>query len=105
MDFSKLRNRVIMQQNQPTINAFGEETEQWVDIATVWAAVEPIKGREFFAAQKENAETTVIISIRYRKGISSDMRILFDNKIFEINVIIDPDERHAELQIMCRELI
>jgi len=103
--FSKLRHRVIIQQNQPTINAFGEETEQWVDVATVWAAVEPIKGREFFAAQKENAETTARISIRYRTGILADMRILYGNKIFEINAIIDVEERHIELQLMCQELL
>jgi len=103
--FSKLRHRVIMQQNQPTINAFGEETEHWVDIATVWASVEPLKGREFFAAQKENSETTVRITIRYRSGISPDMRIKFDGKIYEINAIIDVEERHIELQLMCKELL
>jgi len=103
--FSKLRHRVIIQQNQPTINAFGEETEQWADIATVWAAVEPIKGREFFAAQKENAETTVRITIRYRTSITADMRILYGNKNYEINAIIDVEERHVELQLMCQELL
>jgi len=105
MDFSKLRNRVTIQQNQPTINAFGEETEEWVDFATVWASVEPLKGREFFAAQKENAETTVRIIIRYRSEFTADMRIKFGNKVYEINAIIDLEERHMELQLMCQELL
>ena len=105
MQFSALKHRVTVQQNQPTINAFGEETEQWVTIATVWASVEPLKGREFFAAQKENAETTVRITIRYRMGITADMRIKFGNKVFEINAVIDVEERHIELQIMCMELV
>jgi len=76
-----------------------------VKVCTVWASVEPLKGREFFASQKENSETTVRICIRHRSGISADMRILYDNKIFEMNAIIDPEERHTELQIMCQELV
>ena len=76
-----------------------------MNVCTVWASVEPLKGREFFAAQKENAETTVGICIRYRSGISADMRILYCNKVFGINAIIDPEERHIELQFMCQELV
>ena len=76
-----------------------------MNVCTIWASVEPLKGREFFAAQKENAETTVRITIRYRSGISPDMRIKYGDKIYEINAIIDVEERHNELQIMCQEFL
>jgi len=103
--FSTLRHRVIMQKQLTEIDSFGSEINTWQDIATVWASVEPLKGREFFAAQKENAETTVRICVRYRTGISPAMRIKFDDKIYEIIAIIDVEERHIELQLMCQELV
>jgi len=86
-------------------DSFGAEIIDWADVCTVWASVEPLKGREFFAAQKENAETTVRICIRYRPGISADMRILYCDKVYGINAIIDIEERHTELQLMCQELV
>ena len=105
MDFSKLRHKITIQKSISTIDSFGSEVNAWSDVCTVWASIEPIKGREFFAAQKENAETTVRICIRYRTGISADMQILYGNKVFEINAIIDVEERHIELQLMCKELL
>ena len=105
MEFSKLRHRVTIQEKAAVTDSFGEEINDWSDVCTVWAAVEPLKGREFFAAQKENAETTVRITIRYRFGITADMRVLYCNNVYEINAIIDLEERHVELQLMCRELL
>jgi len=105
LDFSKLRHMVAIQKYTAVCDSFGSEVESWSEVASVWASVETLKGREFFAMQKENAETTVRICIRYRTGISPDMRIKFGDKIYEINAIIDLEERHTELQLMCRELV
>ena len=105
MEFSKLRHRVTIQEKAAVTDSFGAEINDWMDVCTVWASVEPLKGREFFVAQKENAETTVQIFIRYRSGISADMRILYCDRVFGINAIIDVEERHIELQLMCRELL
>jgi SPP1 family predicted phage head-tail adaptor len=77
----------------------------FTDLATVWASVEPINGREFFAADTVNSEISVRIKIRYRSGIIPAMRIVYSTRTFEIISIIDYMERHTELQLMCKELI
>lgn len=105
MKAGDLRHRVTIQKQTADTDSFGDEQNVWQDIATVWAAVEPLRGREFFQSQKENAETTVRIRIRYRNGITQDMRVVFGDKVYEINSIIDIDERHTELQLMCQEVI
>jgi len=105
MKAGDLRHRVTIQRNEPVTDSFGTETEQWVDVVTVWASVEPLSGREFFQSQKENAETTVRIKMRYRSGITSDKRVKFGDNVYEINAVIDIDERHIELHLMCRELV
>lgn len=104
MRSGKLRHRVTLQTQVETQNSFGEqETLSWQDYATVWGAVEPLQGREFFTAMQVNAETTVRIRIRYMTGVTSRMRVSFDSRIYNIKSIIDPDERNRELQLMCSE--
>jgi len=100
----ELRHRVTIQQNNnPTRGSSGEEIPNWQDVATVWAAVEPLRGREFFESQQVNAEVTTRIRIRYRSGIAPTMRAVYGNRIFDIQAVINVDERNRELHLMCRE--
>lgn len=80
----------------------GEMTYSWETEAIVWAAVEPLQGREFFAAASIQSETTTRIRMRYRPGIDTAMRILFDGSIYNITSIIEPQKRRRELQLMCQ---
>lgn len=77
---------------------------KWADLATVWAAFEPLRSREFFEAAAANAENTVRFYIRYRPGISQEMRILHDDRVFNISAVADRTERKAELEITAKEL-
>ncbi|BAU27630.1 SPP1 family predicted phage head-tail adaptor [Aneurinibacillus soli] len=104
MNIGRLRHRVMLQSRTTIRNEEGFEDESWTDVATVWAAVEPLRGREYFAAAAVNAENTVRIRMRYRLGITPDMRLLYGMRIFEIQSMIDPDERHRELHLMCKEV-
>ena len=65
------------------------------------AYVEPLSGRELFAAQQVNAETTTRITIRYVSGITAAMRIVHEDVVYNIQSIIDPEMRHAWLIMMC----
>jgi SPP1 family predicted phage head-tail adaptor len=97
-----MRHRVTIQ--RPVADPAWGGTTTWQDHATVWAAIEPLSGREFFAAQQVQSETTGKITIRYIPGITADMRILHGSRIFELTAPpIDPQERHAELQLMVKE--
>lgn len=65
--------------------------------------VSPMSGREYEESQKLRTETTYKISTRFFRGITPEMRILYDNKEFEIVSVLDLDERHEELQIVAIE--
>ena len=103
MNAGRLRHRVTLQ--VPTRDpAFGSETV-WADYATVWAAVEPLRGREFYAAQQVASEVTGKITLRYLAGVAPEMRVLWGSRIYEIlSPPIDPEERHLELQLLVREV-
>lgn len=65
--------------------------------------VAPMSGREYEESQKIRAETTYKISTRFFRHITSDMRILYDNREFEIISILDLGGKHDELQIVAAE--
>ena len=77
--------------------------ETWSTYATVQASIEPISGREYFAAQSTQADVTHRIRIRYLSGIVPKMRVSYNSRIFDILSVINVGERNRELQLMCRE--
>ena len=69
----------------------------------IHASVEPLRGREYFQAQQMQNETTFRIRMRWFPQVKSTMRVRFGSRILDIVAIIDPEERHRELQLMCKE--
>ena len=70
---------------------------------SVAGLVVPMSGREYEESQKIRAETTYKISTRFFRHITSDMRILHDNREFEIVSVLDLGGKHDELQIVAAE--
>ena len=79
------------------------ENPRYEDFATVWASLEAMTGKEFFASQQVQSTVTQRIRIRSREGITQDMRVVYGNRIFNIVAIL-PDNRLRETVLMCREL-
>lgn len=94
--------RVTIQQKSVTRSAIGEEVPTWATFATVWARVEPIRGREFFAAAQMQSATDHRVTIRYRTGITRDMRVLWRGIPLDIvGEPIDVNARKENLELMC----
>lgn len=105
MKIGKLRHRVTLQEYVTARDSFGAEIPTWVDVATVWASVSPISGKEYFAAHQINAEVSTKITMRFRPGITPKMRVLFNNRCFEILSVLSFEERGIELALMCKERV
>lgn len=105
MNPGALRHRVTIQKPREGQSRAGQPVQEWDEVATVWAAVEPLRGREYWAAAQVQAEATTRVRIRYRKGIRPDMRVVYGGRIFQIVAPpIDPEERHREIHLMCKEV-
>lgn len=105
MESGKLRHRVIIEKRTTpeTQGDLGEPTTTWVTHLAVYAQINPLQGREFYDAQRINPELTHNILIRYREGITPDMRISFGTRTFEIISIVNVEERNRELRLVCKE--
>ncbi|OTA15627.1 head-tail adaptor [Xenorhabdus beddingii] len=106
MKAGRLRHRVMIQKNEPTRSEYGSVINHWVDVATVWAEVNAIGGRELVASGAVLSEATVRIWLRYRDDITTTHRIVYQGasthgKTFAIVAVI-PDAKHTRLELLCK---
>jgi SPP1 family predicted phage head-tail adaptor len=99
-----LDQRLTLQSNAPTQPTEGISIDNWTDVATVWAKIEDLGGRESFQAAAVYAEADVKITIRYRDGVTPDMRGVCGSRVF--NIIGPPVQkgRREWLLLFCEEV-
>jgi len=85
--------------------ADGSIVQTWSTFADAWASVEPLTGREYFSAQREQASASDRIRMRHLDGVTHRMRVAWDGRIFEIESVANVDERKRELVLMCTESV
>lgn len=100
MSIGEMRHRITLQKSITSINENGYETEVWEDVKTVWAAVENLSGREYFAAAAVQAQNTVKFTIRYLVGLDQTMKIVFQGRDYNITGIdnIKYNNRYMEIK-------
>ncbi|SEQ76221.1 phage head closure protein [Basfia succiniciproducens] len=104
MNIGKLRHRVTLQKQTNTQNDYGAFVSTWQDVATVWAEVKPISGREYFSAQQVQSEVSTQIWIRYLEGIEPTMRVKHNDKHYEILSVLNHNGRNTSIQLMCKDV-
>lgn len=104
-DIGELRHRITLQKKVDVIDSDGFTTQQWQDVATVWAAVENLHGREYWEAAAIQAENTVKFTIRYRQDVDQTMRIVFKKKVYNILSVDNIRYRNEFIEIKARELL
>lgn len=100
MRAGQLDQRVTLQSRSVTTDAMGQETITWLDIATVWAQCQAVRGREFFAAAQVQQEQTIKVRIRYRADVSMLTRLVWQGRAHDITGVV-PVGRKEMLEIMC----
>lgn len=107
-----LRHIVTLQRPVNTQTASGsvrDDFEDWlVDIA---ASVEEVSGRESWVAEQVAAEVDARIRIRYREGVTAQMRVVHKIQpgsptgidVYDIVAPVKADGRKEELHLMCKK--
>lgn len=97
----RLSQRVTLQQRTAGVDALGQELTTWSDVATLWAEVQPLRGREYFAAGQLQSAVDVRVRIRWRAGVVPTMRVVWRGEPMEIVSVIEPDAAKVSLELMC----
>ncbi|RJF99018.1 phage head closure protein [Noviherbaspirillum saxi] len=103
MDAGKFNRRITIQ--QPTVGrgTSGGRTTAWAEWKKVWAKVTPLSGNERrstdHGGEKSEARTEFII--RYRLGITEEMRIQYKGKNYNIKHVKDVNDEHDIMVLTC----
>ena len=107
MRAGKLRTRVEVQRIDEERDKQGGIVSSWTTIAHRWASVVPLSGREYWSAQQVQSDVTHKVQLRYLEGLTSKdrLRLLHSQRVLNIQSVLDVDERHREMQLMCVEVV
>ena len=101
----KYRQTITIQQLTTSKGSLGGVVKTWLTFATVRAQLMHKSSREFFAAQKINAETTDLFVVRYLAGVNVKMQVVYGGRTYDIIGAPALDGRRRELQILCKEVL
>ncbi len=89
MKAGQLDQRVTVERFSRTEDELGQPIETWAPLFTCWAAVEPLTGREFIAAQAAQSEVTARIRMRFRPWMTAEDRVIHKGTVYQIQSVID----------------
>ena len=103
MKAGQLDQRVTVERLQGGVDELGQPLpDTWAPLFTCWAAVEPLVGREYIAAQAAVSEVTAKIRMRFRPWMTAQDRVIHDGTIYNIVSVIDVRSENRELVLMCK---
>ena len=56
----------------------------WITVGQTYAAVTDVSGREFYEAAAHQMENIVTFTLRWRDGLTGDMRLIFKGAPYEV---------------------
>lgn len=101
LNTARLRHKVDIMQPVETKGSMGETDVAWQRLATVFADIQPVRGREYFEAYALDSEAAYKITIRYRADVTAKMRVDHGADQYEIDAPLDVGGRGELLELMC----
>lgn len=103
MRIGRLRKRVTLEARSASQGTAGQPAGTWAPVATVWASIEPLSGREMLAAEAAQSEVSHRVTLRYRAAITAAMRVNYGGRYFNIRAVRNINERDDVLILDCTE--
>lgn len=105
MDAGILNRRVTIDRNFATQDSSGDPVADWQPLATVWANITPLTGREGDIDRDIMADVDTRIRLRYSPltaALSAVDRIRYGERIYNIMSAFDVDTEHVEVRVLAR---
>lgn len=98
-----LRHRIKIESLSRAADGQGGWTETWTHFAETWAKISPKSAREIYFSQRIQQNVSHEIVIRNLDGLTSEMRIVFGTRIFQIRGIKRENEEKWFIYIDAEE--
>jgi len=107
MKSGKLTKRISIETFTESQSGTGEVSKAWVLLATRWADPVPLSGREYFTGKQIESDISIVFKIRYDtivSATSTKMRVNYKGSYYDIESVINLEERNKELHLMCKSI-
>lgn len=101
MKIGRMRYRIDIQEFSISKSTNGFPVKEWSNVCTVWADIVPVSGKELLNSGQIISEVTDKIYIRYRTGITTDMRVRHEDTYYNITSVLG-DKRSGMLTLMVK---
>jgi SPP1 family predicted phage head-tail adaptor len=105
----KYKHLIDIQQNTAKSDNAGQKAPaSWSNVTgltSLWASITTTGGKEFYTAQRTNAEITTLIELRYIAGITAKMRVKYGSRAFDIIYSNNVDEKNETWLLSCKEVV
>jgi SPP1 family predicted phage head-tail adaptor len=91
--------KVTVQRMTQGRNQYNEIVPEWTDLATVWAHLKTLSGKEALSSEQVVATGTAVFNIRYRSLTTQD-RVLCEGSVYQIESMNELG-RKKELELIC----
>lgn len=103
-----LTRRIKIQRPSTIKDSVGAPCRSWLDVATVWADIQPLSGKEAVIANRISAELSHQIIVRYQSLFDNpqqvaQMRVLYNARIFNIHSALNEDEKRTQIILLASE--
>lgn len=99
MNPGKMNRRINIMKYESVSDGGGGYEEILTLVKKVWANIRPASGREFNLAKQAQAEITHKVTIRYTEEVNRSQVISFNNKIYDIQYLININEENRFLEL------
>lgn len=99
---------ISIQEESGAADPYGQSGGTWTDVegmSSLFASMITSGGREFFTAQRWSAEVTAVFKLRYIGGITTKDRVRYGDRIFNILLVNNVDEKNELLLLTCKEVL
>lgn len=98
-----LRRRMRLEQQNRIGDGIGGAFTTWQLVDTLWVGLVPLSGNELVHAAAVRANVSHEIWLRYRPGVTPDMRFVQGLRRYDILMVIDHGDRRRRLRVLVEE--
>ena len=98
----RLKSRIVVYRKKTITTSIGSDKEIYAIYKTIYAEIRPLRGKEYLESVQLEHKITYKITIRFTDINETDY-IGYQGKIFDIESVIDVENRHWDIELMCVE--
>lgn len=104
----QLNRRVTLQRQSTVQDSYGAPLSTWIDVATVWADIQPLTGRELENAQRMASVVSHQITVRHQAALADSRavaawRALYKGRAFDIHAALNENEANVFITLLASE--